>query len=70
MKTETTTTQSSSSKGQERLAFSVGEVASALGISKPTVYRLLQRGLLKTSKALRHKLVPRSELERFLKETL
>ena len=52
-----------------RLAFSVKETAEMLGISQPTAYRLLDRGLLKSSLALRRKLVSRSEIERFLRET-
>lgn len=32
-----------------RLAFSVKETAEILGVAKPTVYRLLQRGLLRSS---------------------
>jgi len=52
-----------------RLAYSVSETAQILGVSYCTVYRLLQRGLLRSSNALRHKLIPRFEIERFLKET-
>src|SRR5437016_4590162 len=37
-----------------RLAFSVKEVALILGVSEKTVRRLVQRGLLRSSKALRH----------------
>ena len=53
-----------------RLAFSVAETAHLLGISQPSVRRLLGRGLLKSSKALRHKLIPRSEIEKLLRDTL
>jgi hypothetical protein len=35
-----------------------------------TVHRLIRRGLLKKSKALRKVIIPASEIERFLKETL
>src|SRR5258705_12530703 len=48
------------------LAFSVKETAGILGISQKTVYRLICRGLLKTSLALPTKLIARSEIERFL----
>jgi excisionase family DNA binding protein len=53
-----------------KLAYSMREAAQVLGVSYQTVYRLLKRGLIKSSSALRHKLIPVSELERFLKVTL
>jgi excisionase family DNA binding protein len=56
-------------QGPPRLAFTVEETAEALGVSKVTVYRLLGRGLLKTSLALRRKLISKVEVERFLKDT-
>jgi len=34
-----------------------------------TIYRLLERGLLRSSLALRRKLISKAEIERFLKET-
>lgn len=52
-----------------RLAFSVKETAEILGVAKPTIYRLLQRGLLRSSLALRCKVIAKAEIERFLKET-
>ena len=53
-----------------RMAYSVRETADVLGVSYMTVHRLLKRGLLKSSSALRHKLIPASEIERFLRDTL
>ena len=53
-----------------RLAFSVQETALILGISEKTVRRLVQRKLLRASRALRHLLIPRKEIERFLEQTL
>lgn len=53
-----------------KLAYTMEETAHALGISYITVHRLLKRGLLKSSKALRHKMIPVTEIERFLKETI
>jgi hypothetical protein len=38
------------------------------GISVPTMHRLINRGLLKPNRALRHLLFPVTELERFLRE--
>jgi len=52
-----------------RLALSRKEAASALGVSVPTLDRLVQRGLLRPSRALRRPLLPVTEIERFLRET-
>lgn len=41
-----------------------------MGICRDTVYRLLRKGLLRSSSAFRHKVIPRAEVERFLTETL
>jgi excisionase family DNA binding protein len=52
----------------ERLAYSIREAASLLGVDYFSVYRLIQRGKLRACRALRGKLlVPRSELLRLLK---
>jgi excisionase family DNA binding protein len=53
-----------------RLAYTMAETAKILGVSYITVHRLIKRGLLRSSNALRHKLIPGSEIERFLKATL
>jgi len=53
----------------ERLAYSVQEAAEILGVSEKTIRRLIVRGLIKPSRALRHLLIPRKELERFLSNT-
>jgi len=52
-----------------RLAYSVNETAAMLGISEKSVRRLVARGLLRSSKALRHLLIARTEIERFLADT-
>lgn len=52
-----------------RMCYSVKQTAELLGVSKITVYRLLQRGLLRSSSAVRTKVIPKSEIERFLKGT-
>ena len=52
-----------------RLAFSLKETAKILGISYISVVRLVKRGLLRPSNALRNKLVSRDEIQRFLAET-
>jgi excisionase family DNA binding protein len=51
------------------MGFTVKQTAELLGLCNDTVYRLLKRGLLRSSSALRHKIIPKSEIERFLKET-
>jgi excisionase family DNA binding protein len=53
-----------------RLAYTMAETAKILGVSYITVHRLLKRGLLRSSQALRHKLIPATEIDRFLKTTL
>jgi hypothetical protein len=53
-----------------RLAYTMQETASILGVSYITVHRLLKRGLLRSSSALRHKVIPVTEIERFLNSTL
>jgi excisionase family DNA binding protein len=53
-----------------RLAYSVKEAAEILGVSEKTVRRLIDRRLLRVSRAIRHLLIPRRELERFLEETI
>ncbi|HEY5041272.1 MAG TPA: helix-turn-helix domain-containing protein [Verrucomicrobiae bacterium] len=52
-----------------RMAFSIKEVAEILGVSDKTVRRLINRKLLRPSRALRHLLIPKKEIERFLQET-
>lgn len=37
-----------------------------LGLSCSTVYRLIQRGALRRVRGLRHVLIPKAELDRFL----
>ncbi len=53
-----------------KLAFTMHEAAEMIGVSYMSMHRLLQRGLIKSSSALRTKVIPRSELERFLSSTL
>jgi hypothetical protein len=56
--------------GNKRLAYTMRETAEILGVSYISVHRLIKRGLLKNSKAMRNIIIPASEIERFLKETL
>jgi hypothetical protein len=54
---------------QRRLAYGRKEAAALLGISTPTLDRLVARGLLKPSRALRKPLFTEAELVRFLEDT-
>ena len=49
---------------------SVGEVSESFGVSSKSVYRLLDRGLLKSSSALRHKLILTSSVDEFVATTV
>jgi excisionase family DNA binding protein len=52
---------------EDRLAYSIPEVADMLGLDYFSVYRLVLRGKLKACRALRGKfLIARTELNRFL----
>jgi excisionase family DNA binding protein len=54
---------------EDRLAYSIPEVADKLGLDYFSVYRLVVRGKLKACRALRGKfLITRAELNRFLNE--
>jgi excisionase family DNA binding protein len=51
----------------ERGAFKIPEACKYLGVVAPvTIRRLIARGLIKPIKALRHILISKSELDRFL----
>ena len=52
-----------------RLAYSVQETAQMLGVCDKSVRRLILRGLIRPSRALRHVLIPRDEIDRFLRDT-
>jgi hypothetical protein len=52
--------------GSARLLFSVAEVAVMFGLSTKSVRRLLDRGHLKSSGALRHKMITKASIEAFL----
>jgi len=51
----------------EPLVYTVEEAAAVLKISTKSVRRLLKRGFLTGSKALRKILIPRQQIEAFLK---
>lgn len=51
------------------LAFKLSDAASLLGVSPTSIRRAVKRGLLKPSRAFRHLVFSREELERFLAAT-
>jgi excisionase family DNA binding protein len=53
----------------DRLVYTVQEAALVLNVSTKTIRRLLARRLLTGSKALRKILIPREQLNAFLKAT-
>jgi len=46
----------------EALTYSVGETAQVLGVSEPTIYRLVSRRLLRPLPGLRHKRIPKRQV--------
>jgi integrase len=68
---EATTSQNlkTSSNSLPRLAYTMRETAVILGISYITVHRLLKRGKIRASDAIRNKVIPHTEIERFLRES-
>jgi len=54
----------------ERLFYSVPEVSEMMAISRKSVYRLLARGLLKSSNALWHKRISRASIDEFIATTV
>ena len=63
------TTSPTVHSASSRIAYSVQEAAQMLGVCDKSIRRLILRGLLRPSRALRHILIPKDELERFLRET-
>ena len=53
-----------------RLAYTMRETAAILGVSYITVHRLLKRGKIRASDAIRNKVIPQTEIERFLRESI
>lgn len=52
-----------------RLSFTLKETSQMLGISYMTGFRLLQGGKLRSCGGLRTKLITKTEIERYLRET-
>ena len=54
----------------KRIFLSVEEVAQLFGLSKKTVYRLVDRGLLRSSNAVRHKMILKASVDEFVAKTV
>ena len=48
----------------EPLTYSVSEAAQVLGVSQPTIYRLIIRRMLRPVPGLRHKRLPKKQVQR------
>jgi hypothetical protein len=55
--------------GQDALLYPVSKVAEMFSVSRKSVHRLLQRGLLESSSAFRHKMITRTSIEKFMSTT-
>ena len=53
-----------------RLAFSLKETAQILGVSYSQAYKFVRAGLIRSCSVSAKKIIPRSEIERFLRRTL
>jgi hypothetical protein len=53
----------------EKKGFKRADAATYLGVTPVTIDRLTKRGLLHPSRALRHPIYSRDDLDRFLRET-
>jgi excisionase family DNA binding protein len=51
---------------KERLTYSVEEAATILGLSKPTIYRLLVRNILRALPGLRTKRITHLSVEKYI----
>lgn len=52
-----------------RMGYSMKEAAIILGVSYISIQRLVKRGLLRASGALRHKIISSCEIQEFLART-
>lgn len=55
-------------KPVERLAYSIDEFAAGANVSRPTIYRMIRDGELKTAKVRGRQLIPASEARRLFGE--
>ena len=69
-KATTSRNKTSMADSLPRLAYTMQETAKILGVSYITIHRLLKRGKLRASDAIRNKVIPKTEIERFLRESI
>ncbi len=62
-------TDTETKKYVEKKGYKRAEAAIYLGVAKITIDRLTKRGLLHPSRALRHPIYSKDDLDRFLRET-
>ena len=53
---------------ENRLSFTISEVAYSLGVSQKSVERLVKRGEIKSKRVGRRVLIPRSDIEAWLNQ--
>ena len=70
MTSQTNSPASESSPAIPRLTYSVDESAQALGVSKPTIYRLIARRILRPVPGVRHKRIPVRQVESLVHASL
>ena len=58
------------SKMADKAAFSVEEACNYIGTSRPTLYRLMDSGTIRSFHIGRRRLLLREDLDRFLQERL
>lgn len=54
----------------QRLTYTVAESAQALGVSQPTIYRLVARRILRPVPGVRHKLIPVRQIDKLVHQGL
>lgn len=69
-KATATQDQTATETALPRLAYTMRETAKILGVSYITVHRLLKRGKLRASDDVRCKIIPHTEIERWLRESV
>lgn len=57
-------TSTKAENGPERLAYTINEFAAATALSRPTIYRMIRDGELRTAKVRGRQLVPVAEARR------
>ena len=60
-------TTTNAENSPERLAYSINEFASASALSRPTIYRMIRDGELKTAKVRGRQLIPVAEARRIFR---